>query len=82
LRAVWRFILDAIYVVVFAAVTAGGAIAFHYLAEGLEGLHVDAFIVSAFRLLGRILALIDVLGVICGSVFALYRFVKELANDC
>jgi hypothetical protein len=81
LRAVWRFILDAMYVAIFAAVTAIAATAFHFLAEFLQSQHVDPFVVGAFRQLGRAIAVLDDIGVVLGSIFALYRFVKELAND-
>lgn len=81
LKALLRFALDAIYVVCFFAIMLAGAIGVHWLAGFLGRFGSDSVVVWMVRQLERFLVLVDVIGVICGSVVSLFRFVRALADE-
>ena len=81
MKALKRFAFDAFYVVLFFSIGVAAAVAVHFVANFLESAHVDPTIVWIFRKLGILIASVDAIGVVCGSVFSLYRLVRALVDD-
>lgn len=76
-----RFLLDALYVLAFFAIMAGAAYVAHQLALFLEHGGVDPSIVWMTKQVEKIIAAFDAIGVVCGSGFSLYRFIKALIEE-
>jgi DMSO reductase anchor subunit len=81
LQPLIRFVLDAVYTIVFFAVTTAGAIGLHVLTKFAEQMGVDPPIVVMLRAVEWLVAGGDCIGTICGTAFSLYRFVHLLRKE-
>ena len=81
MRAVLRFVLDAIYITIFFVVTLALAAGADRLVELLESWRVDGVIVRMVKWLARGLAAFDDIGVAIAGAVSLFRFVRALIAE-
>lgn len=85
MKAVFRFTLDAIYIVIIFLVTLGGAVGIDELVKLLRPLGIDGVVIAMLNMLARGIVLFDVIGVMIAGGVSLWRFCNalraELSND-
>jgi hypothetical protein len=81
LKAVVRFLLDALYITIFFIVTLALATGADRLVDLLISWKVDDIIVGMVRLLARGLAAFDDIGVAIAGIVSLVRFVRALIDE-